>query len=58
MMFIGAILNSCSQGWVNSNISSLNDIEDSLLTIQENFDSCDIDNPESDISFYVIRSIK
>jgi hypothetical protein len=54
-MFISAILNSCSQGWVNSNISSLNDIEDSLLTIQENFDSCDIDDTESDISFYIIR---
>lgn len=54
-MFISSMLYSIDELWVNFHIAPLADIEDSLLDVQENFISDDINEPVFDEGLYLIR---
>lgn len=56
-MFISIMLHSIDELWVGFNISPLADIEDSLLNIQENFISNDINERGFDEGLYLIRKV-
>lgn len=56
-MFISTMLYSIDELWVGFNISPLADIEDSLLNIQENFISNDINELGFDEGLYLIRKV-
>lgn len=54
-MFISIILQSSSDDGLNRNINKLMDLEDFLSSIQDSYESYEIDNMSYDDGLYIIR---